>query len=268
MAVSKRAWLHPDADERAYSRELVAYADAYHAETAKRLQSLDMKLDGMAHEDGFSEDLTAIIAGLMIFAQGIATPLIARLPDRFMSVSSFNDRQWVLQVKAGTGLDLNRPDLVAIRSKFGLGVDVWRSEPWLVPLRDNWVASNVALIRDMPQKYLTQVDSVVRSGVAQGLGVRGIASQLESIGGIDKRRAKLIASDQVGKANAALTQYRQMDLGLDSYVWRSSNDSRVRPTHAEAEGQTFKWAKPPTFTGGHPGHAVRCRCRAAPVFPD
>jgi SPP1 gp7 family putative phage head morphogenesis protein len=263
MAVSKRAWLHPDTQERAYSRELVTYANAYHAETAKRLEALDYRLDG------FNEDLTAIIAGLLIFANQLAGPIVARLPDRFMAVSSYNNSQWVLQVKAGTGIDLNQPDIRAFQKTFGVGVNVFRSEPWLVPLRNNWVASNVALIKDMPQKYLTQVESVVRSGVAQGLGVRGIAGQLEQIQGIDKRRAKLIASDQIGKANAALTQYRQMDLGLDSYVWQSSNDSRVRPTHAEASGQVFKWDKPPSLTGGnHPGQAVRCRCRSRPIFPD
>jgi SPP1 gp7 family putative phage head morphogenesis protein len=260
MAVSRRAWLHPDTQERAYAKDLVTYAKAYHDETVIRLSVL--------RTDGLSEDITAIIAGLLIFANGLAEPLIARLPDRFMAVSAFNNKQWVLQVKAGTGIDLNQPDLRKFRDKFGFGVDVWRSEPWLIPLRDNWVASNVSLIRDMPQKYLTQVEQIVRSGVAQGLGVKGIAKQLEEVEGVDKRRAKLIASDQIGKANAALTQYRQIDLGLDKYVWRSSNDSRVRPTHAEAEGQTFEWAKPPSFTGGHPGHAVRCRCRAAPVFPD
>lgn len=262
MATSKRKWLYPDTQEREYARALTAYAKAYHAETQRRLGALDYKLDG------FNEDLTAIIAGLLLFAEGLASPLIATLPGRFMAVSSFNSQQWALQVKAATGIDINQPNLTAFQSKFGLGVDVFRSEPWLIPLRDNWVASNVSLIKDMPQKYLTQVEQIVRSGVSQGLGVRGIATQLESIEGVDRRRAKLIASDQIGKANAALTQHRQQDLGIDEYVWRSSNDSRVRPTHAEANGQTFKWAKPPSFTGGHPGQAVRCRCTAAAVFPD
>lgn len=263
MAVSKRKWLYPETQEREYARALEAYRKAYAAETQRRLSGLDMKLDG------FNEDLTAIIAGLLLFAESIASPVIASLPGRFMAVSTFNDKQWVLQVKAATGIDLNQPNIPLMRQKFGLGVDVFRSEPWLIPLRDNWVASNVSLIRDMPQKYLTQVEGVVRAGVAQGLGVRGIATQLESVEGVDKRRAKLIASDQIGKANAALTQYRQQDLGIDSYVWRSSNDSRVRPTHAEANGQTFKWDKPPALTGGHhPGTDVRCRCSAAGIFPD
>ncbi len=260
MAVSKRKWLFPDTAERAYQRDLVSYHQAYAGETVARLGSLKL--------DGISEDITTIIAGLLLFAQSVAFPVVARLPDRFMSVSTFNDRQWVLQVKAGTGIDLKAPDVQKFRAKFGMGIDLYRAEPWLVPLRDNWVQANVSLIRNMPQQYLTQVESIVRAGVAQGLTARGIASQLQDVEGIDRRRAKLIASDQIGKANAALTQHRQMDLGIDSYVWQDSNDSRVRPTHAEADGQVYEWAKPPSFTGGHPGQAVRCRCGASPVFPD
>lgn len=262
MAVSKRAWLYPATAERDYARDLLAYEKIYHAETVRRLGALDMKLDG------FSEDLTAILAGLFLWATGAGNTIIHKLPDRFAAVSTFNLRQWTLQVKANTGIDLDAPNIAQFQAKFGLGVDVWRSEPWLVPLRNNWIASNVSLIKDMPVKYLTQVEQVVRSGVAQGIGTRGIAKQLEGIDGVDRRRARLIASDQIGKANAALTQYRQQDLGIDSYIWRSSNDSRVRPTHAEANGREFKWAEPPSFTGGHPGQAVRCRCQASAVFPD
>lgn len=262
MATSRRKWLHPDTQEREYQRALLAYEKGYSSETQSQLKKLDMKLDG------FNEDLNATIEFIMMAAMSAAKPLIYSLPDRFMAVSKFNRQQWVLQVKSGTGVDLNQPDIQKMRDKFGMGVNVWQSEPWLIPMRNNWVAANVSLVKNMPQQYLTQVEAVVRQGVAQGVGVRGLAQQLEKIQGIDARRAKLIATDQIGKANAALTQHRQQDLGIETYEWSSSNDSRVRPTHAEAEGKIFRWDKPPASTGGHPGQSVRCRCSGLPVFPD
>jgi len=262
MAVSKRKWLHPDTQEREYARALIAYHNAYVSETKAQFGKLSMKLDG------FSEDIAKTIEFILMAAASAAKPLIYSLPDRFMAVSSFNKKQWVLQVKAGTGIDLTQPDIQKFQKKFGMGVNVWQSEPWLVPMRDNWVAANTSLIKNMPQQYLTQVDAVVRAGVAQGVGVKGLAKELAKIEGIDKRRAELIASDQIGKANASLSQYRQKDLGIEEYEWSSSNDSRVRPTHAEAEGKIFRWDTPPASTGGHPGYPVRCRCTALAVFPD
>lgn len=261
MAVSKRKWLHPDTQEREYIRALTAYHKSYTSETEAQFKKLSMRMDSL------SEDIAATIEYILRAAMSAANPLIYSLPDRFMAVSKFNQQQWVLQVKAGTGIDLRAPDMAKMRSKFGMGVNVWQSEPWLIPMRDNWVAANTALIKNMPQQYLTQVDSIVRAGVAQGVGVKGLAKELEKVKGVDARRAKLIATDQIGKANAALTQQRQSDLGIETYEWSSSNDSRVRPTHAQAEGQIFKWAKPPALTGGHPGQSVRCRCSGLPVFP-
>jgi len=145
---------------------------------------------------------------------------------------------------------------------------VWQAEPWLVPMRDNWVSANVSLVKNMPEQYLTQVEQAVRAGVAQGVGVKGLAKELEKINGVNKRRAELIASDQIGKANAELTQYRQKDLGIEEYEWSSSNDSRVRPSHAAAEGKIFRWDTPPVSTGGNPGYPIKCRCSGLPVFPD
>lgn len=263
MATSKRKWLHPDTQEREYIRALTAYQKGYAAETQAQLKKLAMKLDG------FNDDLNTILLYIASIADSLASPIITSLPGRFLAVSQFNKKQWVLQVKAATGIDLNQPNIPDFQKRFGIGVNVWQSEPWLIPMRNNWVASNTALIKNMPQQYLTQVESVVRAGVSQGVGVKGLAKELEKINGIDKRRAKLIATDQIGKANAALTQHRQTDLGIETYEWSSSNDSRVRPTHAQADGKMFRWDTPPVSTGGnHPGMEIRCRCSALAVFPD
>ncbi len=51
-------------------------------------------------------------------------------------------------------------------------------------------------------------------------------------------------------------------LQLESYVWRSRDDARVRSTHAEYDDQTFSWSDPPS--GGHPGQGWNCRCTAEP----
>lgn len=62
-----------------------------------------------------------------------------------------------------------------------------------------------------------------------------------------------------------INQLRQEDLGIESYVWRSQDDAKVRDSHAEYDDQVFRWDAPPA--GGHPGEAHNCRCYAEPIAP-
>jgi hypothetical protein len=51
-------------------------------------------------------------------------------------------------------------------------------------------------------------------------------------------------------------------MGFERYVWRTSDDDRVRSTHAVNDDREFEWSNPPPT--GHPGHDHNCRCRAEP----
>ena len=53
-------------------------------------------------------------------------------------------------------------------------------------------------------------------------------------------------------------------LHVDRYIWRSSDDSRVRAAHAEYDDHIFLWSAPPE--GGHPGQDWNCRCTAEPII--
>lgn len=63
-----------------------------------------------------------------------------------------------------------------------------------------------------------------------------------------------------------INERRQSALGIDQYIWRSQDDSRVRNLHAEHDDRVFDWDDPPE--GGHPGEAPGCRCHAQPFLPD
>ena len=77
-----------------------------------------------------------------------------------------------------------------------------------------------------------------------------------------------ITRDQTQKLNANLNEQRQRQLGVTQYIWRTSEDERVRVTHSDNNGKTFDWASPPAVTG-HPGFDVQCRCISEPIImPD
>lgn len=235
--------------------------------------------------DSWSDDLDALFLYLSAFADALVAPIVFRLPSIYGHVSKFNDQQWRLVVKAGTGISIpsavGAPGLVSpfaeIVKRFGMGVDVYRSEPWLAELQKNWVSQNTSLIKSVPTQYMAKVEQIVRTGVIAGTSSREIAKQVKDAAGVSDRRAKIIARDQIGKANGELTQYRQTDLGVEEYKWSTAKDERVRgnpsgrfpkaiPSHWAREGKTFSWDNAPS--GGHPGMAILCRCYGDPVWPD
>jgi SPP1 gp7 family putative phage head morphogenesis protein len=148
-----------------------------------------------------------------------------------------------------------------------LGVDVFAAEPWLAAETRAFVESNVNLIKTIPEQYLGRVEQMVYDGARRGTSWRDVAANLED-GPYDssKYRAERIARDQIGKFNGQLTELRQTQAGVSSYVWRTSLDERVRDEHAQREGKKFDWSDPPA--DGHPGEAINCRCYAEPVLED
>jgi SPP1 gp7 family putative phage head morphogenesis protein len=93
-----------------------------------------------------------------------------------------------------------------------------------------------------------------------------------------KANAALIARTEVSKSQTALTQARAEALGLNWYIWRTSEDSRVRSSHDFMEGVLVRWSDPPnpelldpdfkgkkTYGKYHAGNIFNCRCYPEPV---
>lgn len=137
-----------------------------------------------------------------------------------------------------------------------------RSEPWLGPVMDAWRASNVGLIRSVPDRALDQVSDLVAESWSKGRSTADLQRHLRDRLGVTRRRAELIARDQIGKLNGELTAMRQSALGIESYIWQTSRDERVRQMHADRHGDRFSWDAPPD--DGHPGIPIQCRCTAEP----
>lgn len=266
-----RNWIFPHTAERDYMRQLLAYVGGFTKTTESRLKELYLLRNDA--EGDWSEALAALIIELTASFLRAGETQVLRLPNVFTSISQFNDRQWRLQVKAGTGLEIGPSGTLpfntvglgstsnpqSVRAVFGMGVDVYRSEPWLAALQRNWIAENVNLIKDLPASYLSRVETVVRTGVMQGASIGTISAELQKLEGMTKNRAKLIAADQVGKANAALSEYRMKDLGIKSYIWQTSKDERVRATHMASQGQQYTFVKgSPHVHGLNPGQDIRC----------
>ena len=108
----------------------------------------------------------------------------------------------------------------------------------------------------------------------QGVAVRG---RTGNVGRHPRaRRARLIARTETSKATTALTQARAEELDLQWYLWRTSEDQRVRVSHRRMNNVIFNWKSPPApeklvgekSTAGryHAGNIWNCRCYPEPLL--
>lgn len=159
-----------------------------------------------------------------------------------------------------------------IRSQYG--VNPTREDPsTYVPLLREWAKDNAALIKDIPEKAMRQIADLTRDTLLSGRSQEDMVDELYDIFGdrmdVADSRVNLIARDQVAKLNGQLTKERQIDVGVESYIWRTVGDERVREEHEMVDGNTYTWDSPPEETdGNHPGEDYQCRCWAEPILPE
>ena len=238
--------------------------------------------------------LEAQLNPLLKLVEQLVLPLTA--PDIRQDAASFETIAktfakfrvaFFLRMLAGVELDAWR----AARSVDGpnhdefkrlLGVDVFKHEPWLRPMAGDWVAQNVGLVRSVAENSLGELEQVIYRMVRGGESIKDIREEIRERFNVSVSRAKLIARDQVNKFNGQLTEERQTRLGIKQYIWRTSEDQRVRgvtkpgtqgPNHVRLNGKVFNWANPPVTNRSkgernHPGGDIQCRCWAEPIMDD
>jgi SPP1 gp7 family putative phage head morphogenesis protein len=161
-------------------------------------------------------------------------------------------------------------DRLAREIRRTIGVDVnaiLRSNGPLLQSMRKATNENIALIKSIPEKYFERVKETITAGWVEGVRWEDLVKKIQEDGGVTESRAKLIARDQTSKMNAAFNQERQQQVGVEQYEWSTSQDERVRPSHADMDGKICEWANPPLVDDErvHPGEAINCRCVAIPV---
>jgi len=138
---------------------------------------------------------------------------------------------------------------------------------------------NAGYIRTLPTNIAFKVTEFINSESGKGMRASELAEYIKSVfPEKSKANAALIARTEVSKSQTALTQARAEALGLNWYIWRTSEDSRVRSSHDFMEGVLVRWSDPPnpelldpdfkgkkTYGKYHAGNIFNCRCFPEPV---
>lgn len=152
-------------------------------------------------------------------------------------------------------------------ARSSLGVDVFKSEPWLADELHVWEAENLKLITSLPEQHIEKLRGKIVQAVRQGQTTASLKKEIVALYGKLDDRAELIARDQIGKLNGQLTMLRQTGIGVKSYIWHGVLDQRERSSHRAREGREYTWDNGPP-DGQNPGLEINCRCWAAAVFPE
>lgn len=149
----------------------------------------------------------------------------------------------------------------ALRSQLGstpLGLDVRAL-----------IGEQKALIKSLPLEAAHRIGHIISTAPATGRRAEDVAKLIAESGQVSRARARVIARTEIGRASVAIMQARAQRIGSQGYVWRTSRDQQVRPSHRKMEGQYVPWNSPPMLDGliGHAGAIVNCRCWAEPILP-
>lgn len=141
------------------------------------------------------------------------------------------------------------------------------------------IRKNSELISSLPDDIARHVSQKAASKAIAGVRAESIVNEIrEYAPNITETRAQLIARTETAKAQSAVTEIRSQELGVNWYIWRTSEDQRVRSSHKHMEGVVCQYSSPPSpeqLIGEppvgyyNPGGIWNCRCYAEPVIdPD
>jgi uncharacterized protein with gpF-like domain len=159
------------------------------------------------------------------------------------------------------------------------------------------VMENANYIKSIPNYLVGHVaDRVVQhfKGIPMPEN-RTLRQQIKEEFKVSDGRAKVLARDQTSKMNTSISAIRQVNLGIECYVWKTVEDERVvgkpggvypkttklHKNHYIMQGLLCKWADPNVYSDdkgatwkprtaqmphNHPGDDIMCRCRPAPFI--
>lgn len=149
------------------------------------------------------------------------------------------------------------------------------------PFVRNWIAARENRLNAVPDEVFGLVSHIIDKATVNGASIPDVQAQIEQLFGDTstekwKSRARTVArTEVVGAYNGGLNDAFAVIVAADpgtEYVkrWLATEDSRTRPDHVEADGQTVPFGQP-FIVGGfsmmHPHdpdapakEVVNCRC--------
>jgi SPP1 gp7 family putative phage head morphogenesis protein len=192
------------------------------------------------------------------------TRLLNRLEESAESEARLREIQSLAQ-QLGRVFETNNRIQVERQVNEILGINLGGLTPRAQKELDKYIQGNVRFIKKLGGTTKRKVRDVVQEAFIDRVGPETLQERLLRRVAVSESHAALIARDQGNKFFGALTKARHLDLGAKKYAWVTSQDERVRTSHALRNGREFYYNNPPS--DGNPGEPIQCRCTSVPIFP-
>lgn len=132
-------------------------------------------------------------------------------------------------------------------------------------LLESVLQENVSLIRSLNDQARNGISGTVFRGLQNRTPAREVARQIRKSNDIARRRAELIASDQLQKLTSRLDEERQKQAGGVKFKWQHSGKVNYRDYHKDRNGKVFYWSSS-VAKDDPPGRAINCGCKARMIL--
>lgn len=132
------------------------------------------------------------------------------------------------------------------------------------------VDEQVLKITSIPRDAADRLFKLTTEAMFRGARAKEIANAIMASSDVAASHARMLARTGISTTATALTQARAEHIGSEGYIWRTSRDGAVRPSHRAMEGKFVRWDDPPTLDHytAHCGQFANCRCYCEPVVPN
>lgn len=143
---------------------------------------------------------------------------------------------------------------------------------------DSLISENAKLIKSVPNEVAEHLTSFIEQKYVSGVRPATIAKHIgPKLTHLKAWQVNRLARTESSKADTAITRVRSVNLGLNWYVWDTSEDARVRESHRLMNQVLVNWNDPPApellarmpnHGEGHyhAGNIWNCRCIPLPLI--
>jgi SPP1 gp7 family putative phage head morphogenesis protein len=131
------------------------------------------------------------------------------------------------------------------------------------------VQSNVLIITKLKDDVISSLEETIYRNFEQGKTHKELAQELNEKLRIDKRKAVLIARNEIKNTNTQLNKKRMQEYGIEKAIWETAEDERVRSDHRHFQGKEYVVGIGLKNSEGiyeEVGEAINCRCVAIPIL--
>lgn len=181
-------------------------------------------------------------------------------------------KPWAQEVAAGLISQVNYYDVqdwIALSQQLGRKFrQSYRAGDPVFKLAKRLQNDQVDLITSIPKLAAKRAQAMSRKYITEGLRHEDLAKQILATSKVAESRAKCIARTEIAKANTMMVAARAESIGCTQFIWRTAGDEIVRDSHADLNGQVFRFDNPPDIPGEGkhlPGAFPNCRCWPEPL---